>query len=240
MEAVEPTKNAPHGKCQYLANLLRDLNVFVVHINSLYKLIYTQYVIKHPATEAKNWINLLNEAKSKEQTKQKLLKVMDGFNMNEEDYANLQYLRNTRNLLCHPRVQLSCCLGLVEKNWKNHNCYSTLKNMFETLEKNSYRRRGCERQYLQTPLKSDCLNWRARDSGDEGQGGDSDAGDDDKKEPKLNSGVGGPHGLVDNLANRKRTYARVLSSLLKEAKEKTKVEPSGNGEATDDVDDVSA
>lgn len=165
----------------YLSTLLRDLNLFVVHINALYRLVFARYVSAHPRTSTRNWAGLMSEARKSSSTNLRVARIFRELGFSADDVKHLQYLRTTRNALCHPYLRIGGCRSLLDQNWTSHRCYSTLRRLFSALEAMHddvpVLRLGLRRKrsltnwrQAQAPSVSKC-EWR---SDDEENNGDSD------------------------------------------------------------------
>lgn len=120
---------------QYLATLLRDLNLFVFHINSFYKRVHADYLLHFDDDKPpKNWMQLLATARSDTKVHLRVLDLAKSHGLNPQDFDNLLYLRKTRNSLCHPRLHITSCQLLAEQNWSQHRCFRSLLKLFVALE----------------------------------------------------------------------------------------------------------
>lgn len=163
---------------KYLATLLRDLNLFVFHITSIYRNIHARYVSRYPVVNHKTWSSLFLEYRRDKKITKRVDKIVRQMGFQPQDLENLNYLRNIRNTLCHPHLRVRTCMDLLEQNWKNHRCYESLRRVFTCAVLSDM----VPQLRLKVERKRSLSNWRERklpvkknrSKSDEGGGGESE------------------------------------------------------------------
>lgn len=217
----------------FLSTLLRDLNLFVLHINSFYKRIHKEYVEAHHKGDEedmypKNWIKLMNVSRHEEKVRERILKIFKSHNLNESDFENLVYLRKTRNSLCHPRLQVKSCSLLADQNWSTHRCYKSLKRLFSAL---TSLEEDVDKNRPRNLLPN---NWRSccDASCEDGDDSDGDCSDDGKANNKLQNIVVTTENKSKSV--RPQVNTQLLYSQLVKARSKNKENEKKDSDDDDD------
>ena len=112
-------------------NLMNDLNVFNVHMNTLFSIIH-----KKSENNCKSWTELFTHASTSSESKQDIKKAIASIGMELDDLKKLQKLRRLRNRFAHPHVPISVAKIIVGARWKDHESYDSLVKMLNIVKLN--------------------------------------------------------------------------------------------------------
>ena len=135
---MESKSETPNNEELESNMFLSDLNMLVVMITQLYSSIFDAVQLRRMHARknllsARSWVELFISMERNKDTRKEVLSVMETFNLNEEDLKKLQKIRRVRNELCHPKTTLNEIDDLLEKNWKEHEAFMSLKRVVATL-----------------------------------------------------------------------------------------------------------